>query len=79
VNNGIICEEIGMNRSHLQSHPSDTVIGIVIAIIGTLALLARLHVVQMSFNLPGELVTWWPLLLISWGVVVLLLPQKARR
>jgi uncharacterized protein (DUF983 family) len=78
VNNGIICEEIGMNRSHLQSHPSDTVIGIVIAIIGTLALLARLHVVQMSFNLPGELVTWWPLLLISWGVV-LLLPQKARR
>jgi hypothetical protein len=35
--------------------------------------------VQMSFTLPGDLVTWWPLLLISWGVVVLLLPQKARR
>lgn len=67
-----------MNRSHLHSHPSDTVIGIVIAIIGTLALLARLHVVQMSFNLPGDLVTWWPLLLISWGVV-LLLPQRAGR
>jgi hypothetical protein len=79
VNNGTICEEIGMSRSHLQSHPSDTVIGIVIATIGTLALLSRLHVVQMSFNLPGDLVTWWPLLLISWGVVVLLLPQKARR
>ncbi len=67
-----------MSRSHLHSHPSDTVIGIVIAIIGTLALLVRLHVVQMSFNLPGDLVTWWPLLLISWGVV-LLLPQRARR
>lgn len=68
-----------MNRSHLRSQPSDTVIGIVIAIIGTLALLSRLHVVQMSFNLPGDLVTWWPLLLISWGVVLLLLPQKARQ
>lgn len=68
-----------MNCNHLHSHPSDTVIGIVIAIIGTLALLARLHVVQMSFNLPGDLVTWWPLLLISWGVVVLILPQRARR
>lgn len=78
MNNRTICEEIGVNRSHLHSHPSDTVIGIVIAIIGTLALLARLHVVQMSFNLPGDLVTWWPLLLISWGVV-LLLPQRAGR
>lgn len=68
-----------MNRSHLHSHPSDTLIGIVIAIIGTLALLARLHVVQMSFNLPGDLVTWWPLLLISWGIVMLILPQRARR
>jgi len=68
-----------MNRSHLHSHPSDTAIGIIIAIIGTLGLLSRLHVVQMSFNLPGDLVTWWPLLLISWGVIVLLLPQKARR
>ncbi len=68
-----------MNRSHLHSHPSDTLIGIVIAIIGTLALLLRLHIVQMSFNLPGDLVTWWPLLLISWGLVLLLLPQKARR
>ena len=78
MNNRTICEEIGVNRSHLHSHPSDTVIGIVIAIIGTLTLLARLHVVQMSFNLPGDLVTWWPLLLISWGVV-LLLPQRAGR
>lgn len=68
-----------MNRSHLHSHPSDRLIGIIIAIIGTLVLLSRLHVVQMSFNLPGDLVTWWPLLLISWGVVLLLLPQKARR
>ena len=68
-----------MNRSHLHSHPSDTVIGIVIAIIGTLTLLLRLHVVEMSFNLPGDLVTWWPLLLISWGVVLLFLPQRARR
>ena len=68
-----------MDGSHFHSCPSDTVIGIVIAIIGTLALLSRLHVVQMSFNLPGDLVTWWPLLLISWGVVLVLLPQKARR
>lgn len=67
-----------MDRSHFHSRPSDIVIGIVIAIIGTLALLSRLHVVQMSFNLPGDLVTWWPLLLISWGVV-LLLPQRAGR
>jgi uncharacterized protein (DUF983 family) len=79
VNNGTICEEIGMNRSHLHSHPSDSAIGIVIAIIGTLALLSRLHVVQMSFNLPGDLVTWWPLLLISWGIVLLFLPQRAGR
>ena len=68
-----------MDRRHFHSRPGDIVIGIVIAIIGTLALLSRLHVLQMSFNLPGDLVTWWPLLLISWGVVVLLLPQKARR
>ena len=68
-----------MDRSHFHSRPSDIVIGIVIAIIGTLALLSRLHVVQMSFNLPGDLVTWWPLLLISWGVVLLFLPQRARR
>ena len=68
-----------MDRNHFQSHPSDTVIGIVIATIGTLALLSRLHVVQMSFNLPGDLVTWWPLLLISWGIVVMFLPRKARR
>ena len=68
-----------MDGSYFHSRPSDIVIGIVIAIIGTLALLSRLHVVQMSFNLPGDLVTWWPLLLISWGVVVLLLPQKARQ
>lgn len=66
-----------MDRSHFHSRPSDIVIGIVIAIIGTLALLSRLHVVQMSFNLPGDLVTWWPLLLISWGVVLLFLPQRA--
>ena len=78
MNNGTICEEIGMNRSHLHSHPSDTLIGIVIAIIGTLALLLRLHVVEMSFNLPGDLVTWWPLLLISSGLV-LLLPERAGR
>lgn len=68
-----------MDGSYFHSRPSDIVIGIVIAIIGTLALLSRLHVVQMSFNLPGDLVTWWPLLLISWGVVLLFLPQRARR
>ncbi|HKT24935.1 MAG TPA: DUF5668 domain-containing protein [Terriglobales bacterium] len=79
MNNGTICEEIGMDGSYFHSRPSDIVIGIVIAIIGTLALLSRLHVVQMSFNLPGDLVTWWPLLLISWGVVLLFLPQRARR
>ena len=68
-----------MNGNSFQSRPGDSVIGIVIAIIGTLVLLSRLHVVQMGFNLPGDLVTWWPLLLISWGVVLLFLPQKARR
>ena len=68
-----------MRTSSLQSRPSDTIIGIVIATIGTLALLARLNVFTMSFNLPGDLVTWWPLLLISLGVVLLFLPERARR
>ena len=68
-----------MRTSSLQSRPSDTIIGIVIATIGTLALLGRLNVFTMSFNLPGDLVTWWPMLLISWGIVLLLLPERARR
>ena len=68
-----------MNGNRLQSPPSDTVIGIVIATIGTLVLLARLNVFRIGFNLPGDLVTWWPLLLISLGVVLLFLPEKARR
>ena len=68
-----------MNGNTLQSRPGDTVVGIVIAIIGTLALLSHLHVVAMGFNLPPDLVRWSPLLLISWGVVLLLLPQNARR
>jgi len=68
-----------MNGNRLQSPPSDTVIGIVIATIGTLVLLARLNVFTIGFNLPGDLVTWWPLLLISLGVVLLFLPEKARR
>ncbi|PYY17324.1 MAG: hypothetical protein DMG60_12050 [Acidobacteria bacterium] len=68
-----------MNGNRLQSHPSDTVIGILIATIGTLVLLARLNVFTIGFNLPGDLVTWWPLLLISLGVVLLFLPEKARR
>jgi hypothetical protein len=78
VNNGINCEEIVMNGNRLPSHPSDTLIGIVIATIGTLVLLARLNVFTIGFNLPGDLVTWWPLLLISLGVVLLFLPEKAR-
>jgi hypothetical protein len=73
------CEESVMNGNRLPSHPSDTLIGIVIATIGTLVLLARLNVFTIGFNLPGDLVTWWPLLLISLGVVLLFLPEKARR
>jgi len=68
-----------MTSRNLQSRPSDTIIGIVIATIGTLALLARLNVFTMSFNLPGDLVTWSPMLLISLGVVLLFLPEKAKR
>jgi hypothetical protein len=68
-----------MNGNRLPSHSSDTLIGIVIATIGTLVLLARLNVFTIGFNLPGDLVTWWPLLLISLGVVLLFLPEKARR
>jgi len=68
-----------MRSRNLQSRPSDTIVGIVIATIGTLALLARLNVFTMGFNLPGDLVTWWPLLLISLGVVLLFLPERARR
>lgn len=63
----------------LQSNANDVIIGVVIAIIGTLALLSRLNVLTIGFNLPGDLVTWWPLALISWGVVLLFLPEKARR
>lgn len=63
----------------LQSSANDVIIGVVIAIIGTLALLSRLNVLTIGFNLPGDLVTWWPLALISWGVVLLFLPEKARR
>jgi len=60
-----------MNGNRLPSHPSDTLIGIVIATIGTLVLLGRLNVFTIGFNLPGDLVTWWPLLLISLGIVLL--------
>ena len=66
-------------NNNLRSNSTDTIIGIVIAIIGTLVLLSRLNLLTIGFNLPGDLVTWWPLLLISWGVVLLFLPQKARR
>jgi hypothetical protein len=74
----VVCEENGMTRKNLQSRPGDAIIGIVIATIGTLALLARLNVFTIGFNVPGDLVTWWPLILISWGVVMLFLPEKAR-
>jgi hypothetical protein len=79
VNNATAYEENGMTSRNLQSRPSDTIIGIVSATIGTLALLARLNVFTMSFNLPGDLVTWSPMLLISLGVVLLFLPEKAKR
>lgn len=68
-----------MTGNNLQSNSTDTIIGVVIATIGTLVLLSRLNLLTIGFNLPGNLVTWWPLLLISWGVVLLFLPQKARR
>jgi len=67
------------DNNNLRSNSTDTIIGIVIATIGTLVLLSRLNLLTIGFNLPGDLVTWWPLLLISWGVVLLFLPQKARR
>jgi hypothetical protein len=72
-------QEVAMTGNHLQTSSTDTIIGIVIATIGTLALLSRLNVLPIGFNLPGELVTWWPLILISWGIVLLFLPEKARR
>lgn len=68
-----------MTGNNLRSNSTDTIIGIVIATIGTLVLLSRLNLLTIGFNLPGDLVTWWPLLLISWGVVLLFLPQKAGR
>lgn len=68
-----------MTSNKLQSQTNDAIIGVIIATIGTLVLLARLKVLTIGFNLPGDLVTWWPLLLISWGVVMLFLPAKARR
>jgi hypothetical protein len=68
-----------MTGNNLQSTSTDTIVGIVIATIGTLVLLSRLNLLTIGFNLPGDLVTWWPLVLISWGVVLLFLPAKARR
>lgn len=68
-----------MTGNKLQSSSNDTIIGMVIATIGALVLLSRLNVLTIGFNLPGDLVTWWPLALISWGVVLLFLPEKARR
>lgn len=72
-------EESDMTSRNFQPCPSDTIIGIVIATIGTLVLLSRLNVLPIGFNVSTDLVRWWPLLLISWGVALLLLPQKARR
>ena len=77
--NEMSCEEVAMTSKKLQSPSNDTIIGVVIATIGTLVLLSRLNVLRIGFNLPGDFVTWWPLLLISWGVVLLFLPEKARR
>jgi hypothetical protein len=68
-----------MRTYNFPSHPSDRFIGIVIAVIGTLALLSRLDVVRIGSNLPQDLVTWWPLLLISWGILLLCMPERARR
>lgn len=69
----------GSMRGRVHSHPSDAAIGIAIATIGTLILLARLHLLHFAVNLPDGLITWWPLLLISWGLIVLALPRNARR
>lgn len=68
-----------MTGNKLQSSPNDAIVGVVIATIGTLVLLSRLNVLPIGFNLPVDLVRWWPLALISWGVVLLFLPEKARR
>jgi hypothetical protein len=68
-----------MTRNKPQLEANETIIGVVIATIGTLLLLSRLNIFTISFNLPGDLVRWSPLLLISWGVVLLFLPQKERR
>jgi hypothetical protein len=42
-----------MRSGSSQSHPSDTFIGIVIATIGTLVLLSRLHAFPIGFNPRG--------------------------
>ena len=68
-----------MTGNKHQSASNDAIIGVVIATIGTLVLLSRLNVLPIGLNLPGDLVRWWPLALISWGVVLLFLPEKVRR
>jgi len=75
----MIHEEVAMSRNPLQVSANETFVGVVIATIGTLVLLSRLNVFTIGVNLPGDLVTWWPLLLISWGIVMLVAPQKAGR
>jgi hypothetical protein len=64
-----------MKSANLQSRTSDVVAGLIIATLGTLMLLSRMDILTISVNLPGaqEWITWWPLLLIVCGTVMLLL------
>ena len=64
-----------MKSANLQSRNSDAIAGMIIATLGTLMLLSRMDIFSISVNLPGaqEWMTWWPLLLIVCGIVMLLI------
>lgn len=62
-----------MARNSYQIWTSDMVIGAAIAIIGAVATLVRLNLlqVQWTMNLPPLVTHLWPLLLIGTGIVLL--------
>ena len=51
---------------------------IILVALGVMFLLMNMHVVSWP-RLGWFFSTWWPLLLISLGIVLLFAPEKARR
>jgi Domain of unknown function (DUF5668) len=71
-------QEAVMKSANLQSRTSDAIAGMIVATLGTLMLLSRMDILSFRVNLPGaqEWMTWWPLLLIACGIVMLLVERE---